>query len=219
MKILYIEDDELTLKNMIIILKKFSSEIYPCVDYHEAIKTYENNDIDLIITDIEMPSKSGIDIIKYVREKNDSTPIIVQTAYRSHDYLYECANLNIQAYLYKPITLKDLKEVFEKINNYVQIDDSIQIDDDIDYKYSSKQLISKKNGIIELTKKELQLFELLLKNRNNVVNFEEIELEIWDVNLEVMTNNSLRTIIKTLRKKIGKEKIANLSGIGYKLII
>ena len=221
MKILYVEDDILTLKNMKIILDKYCTELISCENYKDAIFQYENNDIDLVITDIEMPSKSGIDLIKYIRENNKTIPIVVQTAYRSHDYLFECINLNIQAYLYKPITMPDIKNLFEKINSYMDLEKNriFFLDEHISYNFLTKQLKSDIEGDIELRKKELLLLELLINNFNNVVTFHQIEREIWESNLEVMTENSLRTIIKTIRKKIGKDKIVNLSGIGYKIIV
>ncbi len=70
---------------------------------------------------------------------------------------------------------------------------------------------------ITLTKKELKFFELLVKNRERVVTFEEIENYVWKD--EVFTEAALRALVKRVRQKISKELIKNFPGIGYKLSI
>lgn len=220
-KVLYVEDDEITLQNMKEILEKLTDHLHVATNGKEALKILENNEIDLIITDIEMPETNGIELIKTIRRDDLITPIVVQTAYSSTDYLYKCANLNIQAYLTKPINFINLKEVLYKILNYINEIKSLNIylTDDLEYDRLNNELISKKNGNITLTKKEGRFISLLLNNKNRVVNFEEIGDNVWQDYEEVMTQNSLRTLVKNLRKKVGEDIIINLSGIGYKIVV
>lgn len=217
--ILYVEDDILTIEKMSMILKTFSDRLYIAKSYDEALEIFNNENIDLVITDIELSTQSGIDLIKYIRNKNDEIPIIVQTAYRSHDYLFECANLDIQAYLYKPITISKLKECFNKVYKLLEISSSqiVAITDKIDYNFKTKLLESLEGFELQLNKKEIKLIELLLRNNEKIVSYQEIEDNVWDDYNSIMTENSLRQLIKGLRKKVGKEVIKNLSGIGYKI--
>ena len=61
------------------------------------------------------------------------------------------------------------------------------------------------------------LLDLLLLNKNSVVSYEEIEIELWEKENDVMTSMALRTLVKNLRKKTSREHIENISGLGYKL--
>ena len=74
-----------------------------------------------------------------------------------------------------------------------------------------------KNGKeILLNKKERNLLHLLISNPNKIVSYEEINAQIWLVNHEFMTQNALRTVIKTLRMKLDETSlIKNVSGQGY----
>lgn len=220
-KILYVEDDANTLENMKEILSRLTDYLYCANSFDSAVKILNEVKVNLIITDIEMPNKNGIELIKYIRKNDLLIPIIVQTAYKSNEYLYECANLNVQAYLYKPITYLNLKEVFVKISRYLNNVEivNLPLNNDLEYSFSKNQIINKNGEELKITKKEMELFELLLKNKDRYVTFEEIENTVWDNESKIMTDASLRTLIESLRKKIGKDLIINLSGIGYKIVL
>jgi DNA-binding response OmpR family regulator len=79
-----------------------------------------------------------------------------------------------------------------------------------------KKLLSYKQQEIKLTKKEIVFLELLFKNLNRIVTYEEIEEYVWEDS--IMTENSIRSLVKNLRKKLPVNLIENLSGMGYKLV-
>ena len=81
------------------------------------------------------------------------------------------------------------------------------------YDYYNKSLF-KDNTIISLTKKELLFLDFLIKNHDSSMSYEEINSNIWNGS---MTNDSLRSLVKELRKKTYKELIKNVSGIGYRI--
>jgi DNA-binding response OmpR family regulator len=79
-----------------------------------------------------------------------------------------------------------------------------------------KKLIDKnKNLEISLTAKEIDLLDYLIKN-NRVVANEELKAAIWENEYEA-TESALKNLLNKIRKKIGKESIINISGVGYKL--
>ena len=79
-----------------------------------------------------------------------------------------------------------------------------------------KKLIDKnKNLEISLTAKEIDLLDYLIKN-NRVVASEELKTAIWENEYEA-TESALKNLLNKIRKKIGKESIINISGVGYKL--
>ena len=102
-----------------------------------------------------------------------------------------------------------VKNVDSKKSNVINLGNSFIYDD------YNKYLIKDDNAI-SLTKKELSFLDFLIKNRDCSLSYEEINSNIWDGS---MTHDSLRSLVKELRKKTYKELIKNVSGIGYRLNI
>ena len=216
--ILYIEDDKETNEEITETLKMFSQNIFSTYCVEEAIQVYKKNPIQLIITDIELPKENGISFIEKIRDTNIFIPIIVISAYKTNDYLFSCANLNIQSYIIKPINANKLKESLYKIVKYLNLISNIlvYIDKKLSYDKASGQLIH--NGLsYKLSKKEKLLMDLLVDNKNKLVTYDKIEQTVWYDFNETMSSTALRTIIKNLRKKGTNNFIENISGLGYKL--
>lgn len=219
LKVLYVEDETSTRELMLDVLNIFFNDITLASDGEKALELYYNNSFDLIITDLEMPNISGIKFIEEIREKNINIPIIVLTGHTDPEYLMSCANMSTQAYIVKPIELKRIKEALFKMSKYFERK-NIQVDITKTIFFNSNDRLVYDNDIeIKLTKKERELLTLLIQNQNNLLNYDEIENKIWYINDEIMTSLALRTVIKSLRKKITGINIQNISGSGYKLII
>jgi len=216
--ILYAEDDDKTREQTSDILKLYSDNVITASNGMEAIEIYKSLDIELIITDIEMPELSGTDFIKIVRETDIQIPIIITTAYATTEYLLPCANLNIQGYMVKPLTRKTFQETLENVLKYIKINHYAQLRKNIYFDRTSNLII--KNGEkIKLNKEERLLLDLLLENKNNITTYTQIEYVVWGECKNSMTDSALRTLIKKLRQKCGKDFIQNISKIGYKIHI
>lgn len=218
--ILYVEDDEDTIEVMKNTLSEFSKNIIIAKNSQEAMDIISTKDINLIITDIEMPDKNGIEFIREVRSTNLNIPVVVFTAYSTKDYLLECVNLNIQGYIQKPISYQKIKDVLYKVIDYldIKVESNIKITDEIEFDFSKQDLRNIKLGEpIKVNRKELKTIEVLLKNKNYVVTYEQIENYVWKSDNENMSSTALRTIIKNIRKKVQDIPIINVSGLGYKI--
>ncbi len=87
----------------------------------------------------------------------------------------------------------------------------------LDYSYDEdKKSLSYKNDEIRLTRKEILFLELLFKNSFRIVSYDEIDSYVWEDS--VMTESSIRSLVKNLRRKLPVNLIENLSGVGYKLV-
>ncbi len=217
--ILYAEDDIESQKQIIDTLSKFASNVLVANDGIEALEIYKNNKIQLIITDIEMPKMDGIKFAKQIRKDDITTPIIMLTAYTNNDYLLSCVNLNIQAYIVKPVSFLKLKEALYKIIEYLNLTSNIyiHINQELSYDKINGVLISNTGEEYNLNKKERELMNLLVENKNKLVTYSQIEQSVWYTFDEVMTSSALRTVVKNLRKKSTVNFIENVSGMGYKL--
>ncbi len=108
--VLYCEDEESLRTVTGGILKSFTKKQFVCEDGAKGLKCFiENQDeIDLVITDVNMPEMNGLEMSKEIKEINSNMPIIVATAFSNSEYLLEAIELGIDKYVLKPINIKKL---------------------------------------------------------------------------------------------------------------
>lgn len=217
--ILYVEDEDEVRLEVEQLLSLFSNRVVTASNGDEAYKLFCEKKPHLIITDIEMPKTNGIEFAKKVREKNLQVPIIMLTAYANTEYLLPAANLNIQAYLIKPLESKSLKESLYQVVELLNLTTNLtsEIAKDLIYDKQNGTLIYQSENAITLNKKEKILMDLLVDNKNRVISYSEIENYVWRDYDEVMTSMALRTIVKNLRRKAPMNFLENISGQGYRL--
>ncbi len=215
-KILYVEDDDITRENAIEYLENYFVNIYEAKDGLDALKKFEQINPDIIITDIQMPKVDGLEFVKNVRQKNKEVQVIVITAFSHKEYLLKAIELQLVKYLMKPIKENELKDALELCVNNLKNSSTniIKLNEhSIFDKYNHTLLINDK--LIKLRIKETDLLTLLLNNKDRYVTYEEIENYVWKD--FPMTKDALKTLIKYLKQKISKDIISNQNGVGYKI--
>lgn len=215
--ILYVEDEEEIRNNIYKVLKMLSNNVFMAPKAKDAIEVYKNNKIDIIISDINMPEISGIELIKIIREKNKYIPVILLTAHTETNLLLDATKLKLSDYLLKPINLNDLKNALNKaIEDYIQHNGFlVKFPNNIVYNVHKKQLFEK-DIRKDITNKEILLLEYLYENKDRTVTKEEIKVHLWEDEFEA-TESAFKSVLNKLRKKIGKDSIQNISGVGYQL--
>ena len=217
-KILYVEDDEIARENGIEYLENYFELIYDASDAIKALQLYEKYKPDIIITDIQMPKLNGLEFVKRIRQKDKKTQVIIITAFSDKDYLLKAIELGLVKYLVKPVREKEFEEALFLCINALEKDETniIQLDEITFFDTFNKNLISS-NEMVKLRAKELNFLELLIKNKNRYVSYEEIENYVC--NDSVMTKDALKTLVKNIKTKIPKDLILNLTNSGYKIAI
>lgn len=215
-KILYVEDDEVARENGIEYLQNFFAQIYEASDAIKALQLYEKYQPDIIITDIQMPKLNGLEFVQRIRQKDKKTKIIIITAFCEKDYLLKAIELGLVKYLVKPVSEKEFEEALLLCVNSLQNNESniIKLDENSYFDIFNKNLLINEE-IIKLRTKEILFLELLIKNKNRYVSYQEIENYVWSDS--VMTKDALKTLVKNLKTKIPKELILNLTNSGYKI--
>ena len=215
-KILYVEDDEIARENGIEYLENFFEQIYEASDAIIALQLYEKHKPDIIITDIQMPKLNGLEFVKRIRQKDKKTQIIIITAFCDKDYLLKAIELGLVKYLVKPVKEKEFEEALFLCVDSLENNQSniVKLQENTYFDMFNKNLVIE-NEIVKLRAKELVFLELLVKNRNRYVSYEEIENYVW--NDSVMTKDALKTLVKNLKTKIPKNLILNLTNSGYKI--
>jgi len=223
-KLLLVEDDPNFLQ-----LVKDSLEMTGDYDVYAAkngvvgYEAYQTVKPDLIVSDIEMPEMSGLDMVKRIREENRIIPIILASAKTNPKDLANGFKLDIDDYIKKPYLPAELdlhiKAILRRIKGNVT-------NKSIEYLINSylfdpdKRILKWKDEKIELTSRESEILELLYEQKGNVVKREEILQRFWGTN-DYYTSRSLDVFIRKLRKYVEKDisiQIQTIRGEGIKMI-
>ncbi len=219
LNILYVEDEENIRINIKKVLLLLCENVFDASSIEEAKIILKEQRIDIVISDINLPDTDGITFVKELRKTDKTIPIILLSAYTDTKYLLEATKLKLVDYLTKPIDFKTLNNALQTCVEEI-LDNSrylILFQNEIQYNVLHKKLIdlNTKKEIL-LTSKELELLSFLIKNSNRIVSAEELKSNIWEDYFEA-TDSALKNLLNKVRKKIGKESIVNISGVGYRL--
>lgn len=213
--VLYIEDEEEIRIHIADTLSYYVKEVIQAKDGKEGFALYKARKPDVILSDILMPVMNGIELVEKIRLEDKTTPIVMITAHTQKDYLLSAVKLHLEQYLVKPVTLPDILETLSSCIEKIASNHALVYDLPKGYHYDmDHKRLTYEEEVIKLGKKEIQFFELLLQNIQRVVTYEELQEYVWGDS--VMTDNALRSVVMSLRKKLPKDIISNLSGVGYK---
>ena len=219
LNILYIEDEENIRINIKKVLLLLCENVFDVSNTNEAKFIFNEQRIDIIISDINLPDTNGIDFIKELRKIDKTIPVILLSAFTDTKYLLEATKLKLVDYLTKPVDFKTLNNSLQSCVEEI-LDNSrylINFQNSIQYNVLHKKLIDlNTKEEITLTLKELDLISFLIKNSNRIVSSDELKSNIWEDCFEA-TDSALKNLLNKVRKKIGKESITNISGVGYRL--
>ncbi|MDN5049177.1 response regulator transcription factor [Aliarcobacter butzleri] len=216
-KILVLEDDELfasTLEDFLI-EEKFVIDI--AKDGEECLSLNYENNYDLYIFDIKVPKISGLDLLASLRNSEDNTPTIFLTSYKDKDTLQEAFVKGCDDYLKKPVDLDELllriKALLKRNKKQFEL---IKLTETLDFNPINKRIYE--NGIdLNLPTKILDLIELFIENRGDIVTKEMIINRLWAAN-EDYSEGSIRVYINQIKKLFSDVNvIVNIKGIGYKI--
>lgn len=164
--VLYVEDDLIVAKNMKKILDKLFDNVIFAADGKEGLEKFQSNQIDIIISDINMPQLSGINMLKEIKKTEAKIPAMLITAHQELAYYEDAMELNVDAYLNKPINVDKLIEKIKDVsvnikktkaldNSYDTLTNANQKLLDIGYKITSQKDFTKILETILLGAKEL----------------------------------------------------------------
>lgn len=123
--VLYCEDEANLREVTGGILKSFTKNQFIATDGAEGLEYFKENkdEIDLVITDVNMPNMSGLEMAKEIKKINSNMPIIVATAFSNSEYLLEAIDLGIDKYVLKPVNIKKLLDTMAKSLLYHELRD------------------------------------------------------------------------------------------------
>ncbi len=212
LSLLIAEDDESTRVWLARVMAIYFREVRVAKDAMQALELFTQSPSDIVISDIEMPSVNGLHLLHKIALLSPTTKRVVMTAYNNTEYINTAVEYGIDLYIKKPI---DIDEFLVAMASSIAKEDLKAIPLSGGYFYDFNQKIALKDGkIIRLTKKEILLLELLLKNQKSVLSTEQIEHSIWE---DGISSDAIRMVVAGIRKKLHSGVIENIKGVGYKI--
>ncbi|MBR9978007.1 MAG: response regulator transcription factor [Bacteroidetes bacterium] len=218
MRLLIVEDE---VKVSQFLKKGFEEELFSvdtAEDGEQGVFMAMTEDYDVIILDLMLPKKNGVEVLKELRKEN-STPVLVLTAKGQLESKVEMLNIGADDYLTKPFALAECIARVRSLLRRSKIDkptnvltaDTLELD-------QIQHIVRRDGDIIDLTVKEFKLLEYLLRNKNSVLTRSAIIEHIWEITFDTGTN-VLDVYMTRLRKKIDDDYdvklIHTIRGVGY----
>jgi DNA-binding response OmpR family regulator len=215
--ILLVEDEKPLRESFSKVLKLWVKDVIEASNGEEALQLYERYHPHIIITDIKMPTMSGLELVQAIRPINKTIPIVVTSAYADQAFLLESIKLSLVEYLIKPIQESDLMRVLDRcaqilLENRPQ---NVHLSNLGTYDYLNKCFIPKNKEPISLTPKEVELIELLLSHKGSLFTKQRIEEHLYLY--EEAPPSALKNLIFKLRKKLNCELIETVGKLGYRI--
>lgn len=121
LNVLYVEDEAITSIEMNEMLKERVNSIYSASSANEALKIFEEKNIDVLITDISMPVNNGLEMALKMRSEAPYLKIIVISAYSDTDYFLKAIDIGVDGFLLKPVDMSKLYKLLKKVSSSVSL--------------------------------------------------------------------------------------------------
>lgn len=216
-KILLVEDD-LSLSNSVFDFLDDFADVMQVFDGEEGLYEAESGVYDLILLDLMLPEKDGFQVLKELREKGVSTPVLIMTAKESLDDKGHGFELGADDYLTKPFYLEELKMRIQallkrsgKYNDNLLTYEELTVD-------TSTNTTTVNGQAVELLGKEFDLLVYFLQNQNVILPKAQIFDRIWGFDSDT-TISVVEVYVSKIRKKLKgtsfTQHFQTLRSVGY----
>lgn len=184
-----------------------------------AIHLIESSTFDLMLLDLNLPDQSGLSVLRAVRERGETLPIILLTVYDDLPHKLQGLTGGADDYLTKPFHLEELVariqvQLRKRPQDREVISMTLQVGN-ITLDLHQRQ-VRQANRVVELSTREFTLLELLMRRSGQVVERMELLQEVWGYDYDT-ASNVVDVYVGYLRKKLGHRSIETVRGLGYRL--
>lgn len=108
--VLYVEDDDTVRGQTVNLFEKIFKKVFEAIDGEDGFRVFQShqNEIDIVVSDINMPKMNGLEMIEKINGINPNIPTIVTTAHTDSQYIMEAIDMNVDKYMPKPLQIKEL---------------------------------------------------------------------------------------------------------------
>jgi len=220
-KILIIEDEQKIADTLKIGLLENGFYAETAYDGKIGLQLFLSREFDLVLLDINLPGLNGYEVCKGIRAHNSNVPVIVLTSMNTINDKIEGYDAGADDYLSKPFEFRELllkiRVLLKRTLRQYIPEGTVLKAADLQMNLDRKE-VKRGDTIIQLTAKEFQLLEYLLRNKNRVISRADIAINVWEVDFDTNTN-VIDVYISYLRNKIDKKYDQKLIrthiGMGY----
>jgi len=220
-KILLVEDEQKIADALKLGLTEDGYFVEAAYDGNLGWQLFQEQSYDLVILDINLPGITGYDLCKRIRNKNAQVPVIMLTALNSLNDKIEGYDAGADDYIIKPFEFKELlmkiRVLLRRSLHQNLARHSILKAGNLEMNLDNKE-VKRGDTKINLTAKEFQLLEYLMRNKNRVVSRSDIAINVWDIDFDTNTN-VIDVYINYVRNKVDKKfdrkLIHTQVGMGY----
>lgn len=217
MKILLLEDEQMLSDAINEYLLSLGHRVAVFIDGLDALEKLKHETFDLLILDINVPGIDGLDLLEELHLLKIRPPAIYISALADIEGISRAYDLGCYDYLKKPFHLKELSLRIDKVmqvctlpQNHLRLSRSYSYD-------ASTSTLQCENMVHALSKRQLQIIDLLARNRGRVVDFDQFRTYIWDE--EYVDNATIRAEVSRLKKSLKEDFIQNIRALGYMIDI
>ncbi|CNK83063.1 DNA-binding transcriptional regulator BasR [Yersinia intermedia] len=216
MKLLIVEDDELLQQGIAMAL---TSGGYTCdcaATAAQAQSLLLTSQYSMVILDLGLPDQDGAVLLRQWRRQQVMLPVLILTARDALEDRVDGLDAGADDYLIKPFALAELlARVRALIRRYQGQSDNLIQQDDLSLNLSTQQ-VCLQGQPLEVTPKEFAILSRLIMRAGQTVNRELLQQDLYTWN-DDLGSNTLEVHIHNLRRKLGKDRIRTVRGIGYRL--
>jgi two-component system, OmpR family, response regulator len=182
----------------------------------DALNAVYSKTYDILLLDIKVPKKSGMDMLSELREAKISTPVIFISSITDMEQLEKSYQAGCCDYVRKPFELKELYlRIMQAFKSNILKTAEEYLELPLGYRFDVKTMIlSKESTNVALTKKEALIIALLVENLGSVVTIDDFQSYVWGEDIDP---TNVRVQINNLRKKLDGDLVVNVRGFGYKI--
>jgi len=218
-RLLVVDDDPDVRDSLERALRHAGYAVTTAVHGADALASVARSPVDLIVLDVLMPMVDGFDACRRLRERGDTTPVLVLTARDAIEDRVTGLEVGADDYLVKPFALRELMARVRALlrrsgsRHFVLGYADLTLD-------VTTRTVTRDGQVIPLTKIEFGLLELLLRNAEQVLSYDVILERVWGYG-EAPVSNALQVFVGFLRRKLedgGRPRLVhNVRGVGYVL--
>lgn len=173
------------------------------------------NRYDLIVLDVLLPVKSGLDLLHEIRAEKNPVPIILLTARDAVEHRVAGLNAGADDYLVKAFDLDELTARCTALIRRSRGHTRNTVEwGDISFDVDSKDVV-RADRVVSLSGRERDILYILITNIGRAVSKARIEAHIYDWSSELIESNTIEVHISALRRKLGRDLIRTIRGVGY----
>lgn len=215
MKILVVEDDRMIREGIKEYLSEFGYSVIEAGDGIEALDKF-NSEVSLVILDIQIPFKNGLEVLREIRGKSN-LPVLILTAFSDEEYKIDAFTNLADGYIEKPFSLPVLKvRVDALIEKYFGKVEKFEYNNtEVDF---TGYTASVNGSLVDVNAKEVEILKCLLDNEGQALTRSQIIDSVWKESDDIPYDRVIDVYIKELRKKLELDCIVTIRNVGYKLV-